>query len=89
MSIEIIGWIGAILLATCGLPQLYKTIKTKSFEGLSIVFITWWFLGEVFVLIYVLERAFRWPLIFNYGVNIVVCAIIFGLWIGFVLKYKK
>jgi len=31
--------IGAFLLATCGIPQVYKSVKTKDFSGLSILFI--------------------------------------------------
>ncbi len=79
MNIEIIGWIGAFLLATCGLPQLFKTIKTKNFSGLSLTFIVWWLAGEVLTLTYILYKAFRWPLIFNYSINISVCLVIIGL----------
>ena len=79
MMIEIIGWLGALLLATCGLPQLIKTIKTRSFEGLSITFLFWWLFGEIFVLFYIILGAFRWPLIFNYGINIVIIFIILFL----------
>jgi len=81
--IEIIGWVGAFLLATCGIPQVYKSVKTKDFSGLSILFILWWGIGEVLVLYYVINRAFRWPLLFNYGLNIIAVFII----LGFYLKY--
>jgi uncharacterized protein with PQ loop repeat len=74
--IESIGWIGAVLLATCGLPQLIKTVKSKDVSGLSLLFIVWWLLGEIFVLSYVLYKAFRWPLIFNYAFNILVCMVL-------------
>lgn len=84
MIIEIIGWVGAVLLATCGLPQLFKTIKDKDLHGLSFVFIVWWLLGEILVLTYVLYQAFKWPLIFNYGINILVCFIL----IFYFYKYK-
>jgi uncharacterized protein with PQ loop repeat len=40
MIIEIIGGVGALLLATCGLPQLIKTLKTRSFDGLSITLLS-------------------------------------------------
>lgn len=83
--IETIGWIGAILLATCGIPQAYKSIKTKRFEGLSLVFIMWWGFGELFTLWYITERAFKWPLIFNYVINIIVVFIIIFLY----MKYSK
>ena len=61
MIIETIGWIGAVLLATCGLPQLYKTIKTNNFSGLSIIFILWWFLGEIFSFTYIIYEAENRP----------------------------
>lgn len=87
MIIEIIGWFGAFLLATCGLPQMIKTFRTWKFEGLSIIFIIWWLLGEILVLTYVLYKAFKWPLIFNYGINILVCVAILSLY--FKINYHK
>ena len=71
--IEIIGWIGAILLATCGLPQLFKTLKTKNFDGLSLTFILWGLAGEILTLVYITNQAFKLPLLFNYGINIIIC----------------
>ena len=82
---ELIGWLGAFLLATCGLPQLFKTIKTKDFSGLSLLFIVWWLLGEILTLAYILIKAFRYPLLFNYIINIIVCVIILIVY----LKYKN
>lgn len=83
--VEIIGWIGATLLATCGVPQMVKTVKSKSFEGLSLTFILWWMAGEVLTMSYVFYKAFRWPLIFNYSINILVCLTI----LVFYIKYKN
>jgi len=79
MIIELIGWIGAILLATCGIPQLIKAIRTRRFEGLSVIFLFWWLFGEVFVLFYIIHKAFRWPLLFNYGINIIIIFVILFL----------
>jgi uncharacterized protein with PQ loop repeat len=87
--INIIGWLGAFLLATCSLPQLIKTIKTKKFEGLSLTFVIWWLLGEIFTLSYIFHVAFKWPLIFNYTINILATSIILGLFIGIKLKSKN
>ncbi len=70
--IEFVGWLGAILLATCGLPQFFKTIKTKKFDGLSIVFLIWWLIGEILTLFYVIWAAWKWPLLFNYTLNILL-----------------
>ena len=83
--IELIGWVGAFLLATCGLPQMYKTVKTKNFDGLSLLFILAWGFGELFTLYYIIETAFRWPLLFNYLINIIVVFIIITTY----MIYKK
>lgn len=86
MMIEFIGWTGAFLLATCGLPQLVKTFKTRNFDGLSLVFLFWWLFGEILILFYVMQKAFRWPLILNYGINIIIIFII--LFIFALSKHK-
>jgi len=87
--IEIMGWSGAFLLATCGLPQLIKTIKTKNFDGLSFLFLVWWLLGEILTLSYIFYTAFRLPLLFNYTFNIIVVAIILILYLISWKKNKK
>ena len=51
-----IGWIGSILLAFCGLPQAIESYKTKSSEGLTWGFISMWFIGEIFTIIYVFPK---------------------------------
>ena len=79
MMIEFVGWLGAVLLATCGIPQLVKTIRTRNFDGLSLTFLFWWLLGEIFILFYVIQKAFKWPLILNYAINIVVIFVILFL----------
>ena len=82
---ETIGWIGAILLATCALPQVIDTIRKKTVEGLSALFIFWWLAGEIFTVVYVCYKAFRYPLIFNYGINILCCLVLIFLY----FKYKR
>ena len=80
-NLEIIGWVGAFLLATCGLPQAIKSWRQKHSYGLSLWFLLMWMAGEVLVLIYVLPK-WHWPLIFNYTTNIVFVTIIlyYKLW---------
>ena len=68
--IENIGWIGSILLAFCGLPQAIESYKTKSSEGLTWGFISMWFIGEIFTIIYVFPKM-DLPLLFNYTLNMV------------------
>lgn len=72
---EIIGWIGSILLAFCGLPQAIESYKTKSSEGLTWGLLLMWFWGEIFTIIYIIPK-WHWPLIFNYTANIIFLVII-------------
>lgn len=64
-----IGWIGSILLATCGLPQVIQTIRTKSVKGVNALFLLMWFLGEVGTLIFIFPKTDLIPLLFNYCLN--------------------
>ncbi|MFA5021441.1 MAG: PQ-loop repeat-containing protein [Patescibacteria group bacterium] len=75
MFIQLTGWIGAFLLATCGLPQAWKTFRTKKCGDLSWGFLMFWFWGEIFTLAYIISDNFQIgspqpPLYFNYGLNI-------------------
>ena len=72
---ELIGWLGSILLAFCGLPQAIESYKTKSSEGLTWGFIGMWFIGEILTIIYILPQMVL-PLIFNYTANIIFLSII-------------
>lgn len=74
---EIIGWIGSILLAFCGLPQAIESYKTKSSAGLTWGFLLMWFVGEIFTIIYIIPK-WHWPLLFNYTANVIFLSII--LW---------
>ncbi len=72
---EILGWIGSILLAFCGLPQAIESWKTKSSAGLTWGLLAMWFAGEVFTFIYILPKM-DLPLLFNYTANIIFLSII-------------
>ena len=72
---EIIGWIGGILLAFCGLPQAVESYKTKNSDGLTWGFLIMWGVGELFTIVYIIPK-WHWPLIFNYTANIVFISII-------------
>ncbi len=50
--IEFIGVIAAIFTSTGYIPQLYKTIKTKNVEGVSLFMFLVLFIGIIFWLIY-------------------------------------
>ncbi len=73
--LELIGWVGGILLAICGVPQAYQSWKEGNSKGISWVFLWLWLAGEIMVLIYIFPK-YLIPLILNYGLNIIVISII-------------
>ena len=79
LGIDIIGWVGSFLLAFCALPQALHSLKTKSSEGLTWGLLWMWGLGEICLFIYVLPKL-DLPLLFNYGINILL--------LGIILYYK-
>ena len=48
LSVEIIGIIGASLTTASFVPQVYKVIKTKSVEGISLTMYSVFFVGILF-----------------------------------------
>lgn len=70
-----IGWLGSLMLAVCCLPQAWQSYRTGHSTGISAWMIGLWGAGEVLTLAYVVPR-WDWPLILNYGVNIVAIGVI-------------
>lgn len=76
MSIfEIMGWLGSICLAICGLPQAWQSFKDKHSHGISWGFVLLWAFGEIFALAYVYDKL-DLPLLLNYSTNILILAVI-------------
>jgi uncharacterized protein with PQ loop repeat len=75
---ELIGWMGGILFAVCGLPQAIHSFKTKSSDGLTWSFLLMWTFGEIFTLIYVSQKNDVLPLLVNYICNFLFLMVI--LW---------
>lgn len=76
-----IGWIGSICFAMCGIPQVLKCIRHGNADGLSSFFLFLWFVGEICYVIAILKE-FGWVpwLLTNYSMNL-VCLV----WI---IRYK-
>jgi uncharacterized protein with PQ loop repeat len=79
---EIVGWLGAILLAVCGAPQALKSIRDGHSRGISSSFLTLWLGGELcFLYSTVAKFGFVSWLLFNYVGNIIfVSVIIYFAW---------
>lgn len=74
---ETIGWVGSLLLAVCGLPQMIDSIKKGKTEGISVYFLWSWYLGEIMTFIYILTRdEISWQLIANYSLNTIFITVI-------------
>jgi len=81
---DTIGFLSAFCFIACGVPQAYKSIKTKSVDDLCAVMWTLALIGEVSGLVYIFAKEIATlPLILNYGLNIPTALIILFLkWRG-------
>jgi uncharacterized protein with PQ loop repeat len=75
---ETIGYLGGVLLAICGIPEVIRTIKGGTCH-LGWSFLLLWFFGEFFMEIYAFSLK-DFPLLFNYTFNLVL--------VGIMLYYK-
>lgn len=71
----ILGWLGSVSLAICGIPQAWMSYKEKRSEGISWAFLLLWGFGEIFALAYVYDKL-DLPLILNYAINILIISVI-------------
>lgn len=74
---EIVGWVGALLLAVCAAPQTLKCIQQGHGRGLSHIFLWVWFWGELLTLTYMVPKLI-WPAILNLSINLLfLCVILY------------
>lgn len=74
---SVFGWLGAICFAFCVIPQAWKCHREGHARGLSWLFLSLWFLGEVCLIIATLtELGFISWLMFNYITNLFFLLII-------------
>ena len=79
--IQLLGWLGSIALACCGLPIVFSALKDRSIaKNLPILFLNLWFWGELLIMLYaaMLGKDLA-PVFFNCVINIV--CIMAVLWI--------
>lgn len=74
-NLEIVGWLGSILLAFCGLPQAIMSIRNKSSQGVAWGSLIMWLSGEILTIIYIFP-SMNYPLLFNYFCNLIFILII-------------
>lgn len=78
---ELIGWIGSILLGGCAVPQAFSCIRQGHSNGLAHLFLWMWAIGEILTLIYILSfDKVSMPLVANYLINLTTLIVM--------IKYK-
>lgn len=78
--IEMLGWIGALMLGICALPQAIFSYRNKDSSGISLSFLMLWLGGEVLTLVYILATTMQLPLVVNYLFNILCLSVILFYW---------
>ena len=74
---EIVGYLGAFLLAICAFPQMVMSIVDGHSRGLSSAFLLSWYFGEIFVLYYIYNTIGpNGPLYYNYLLNTIMITVI-------------
>jgi len=74
--LEVVGFVGALCLSFCSIPQLVKTIRTKETASFDIYYLWLWFFGVLLMFFYVFYTTFQIPLLLNYGLNTFIVAVI-------------
>lgn len=88
--VELLGYIGALMFAFCGLPQLIHTVRTGDASGISWGLLVLWLGGEILTLLYVsLKDSAHVPLVLNYVLNIIMLLALIWIKSGAVFFGKK
>ncbi len=66
---QILGWVATILFSIMIVPQMVKTIKTKSTQGVSIWFFIIYLIANIVAIVYAFLIE-QFPLIFKYSIAI-------------------
>lgn len=75
--VDAIGILGSCTLAACAIPQLVKTVRTKSADDFDWSFLWMWLAGDVLMLAYSVAVS-NGILTANYAANLVpICVILY------------
>ena len=73
---EIVGYVGAALLAICALPQTILCVQQGHARGISHLFLLSWYIGEICMLAYIVSKGIYGPLFYNYVANFAMLTVI-------------
>ena len=83
-----LGWLATFLFTICFIPQIVKTLKTKTVDGLSLTLFIIQFIGNIVALWYATLIGQR-PLQIKYALAIVLLAVVIFVYIRVATKNKS
>ena len=72
---DLLGWLGGVLLALCAIPEVISAIRNKRCN-LSSGFLWMWYIGEWLILVPILVNSMAGFLVFNYTLNIALISVL-------------
>lgn len=80
MLAQILGWIATFLFSIALIPQIYKTARTKTVEGVSSPLFIINLIANIVALVYALLIQ-QGPLVIKYVIALVLTAVYLGLYV--------
>jgi len=84
---DMLGWIATILFTICFIPQILKTMRTKTVDGLSFRLLVISFLANIIALCYA-TLIKQPPLQLKYGLALILIGICIYLYLKVFFKQK-
>ena len=84
---DILGWTATILFSVCFIPQILKTMRTKTVDGLSFRLLSISFIANIIALCYA-TLIKQPPLQLKYGLAIIFIGICIYLYLKVFFKQK-
>lgn len=73
---ELIGWLGSLLLTGCALPLVVQTVREGHGKSVNTQFLVAWIIGIILTLISLLGKSGVSYLLVSYGASLVFAGII-------------
>ena len=74
MLTQVLGWVATILFCIMLCPQIYKTVTSKTTEGVSLITYIIFLIANIIALTYAILIN-QYPLIIKYGLSIIITII--------------
>jgi len=72
MYVEALGYLGAVCLLVCNVPQILKIYRRKSVGDISLLMIVMLHLGAISMCLYVVLTTQALPLIITYSITSII-----------------